>query len=126
MNSTEQIEFEGVETDEPVQVRVAIQVMTLEEIMESEVWTDAATSVEAFIQMVEEHGGSKSGGLAKDLLMSAIFGSGEFPLSRISCFDSKNIGHMLKILEGVGTYSADFRSGMVRKYGARIQVAMRA
>lgn len=124
MNSKEQIEFDGFEIDQPRQDPPVIKVRILEEIMESEMWTEAASSVEAFIEMVEEHAGTKSAGLAKEVLMSAILGSGSFPLHRTSCFDAKNIAHMLKILKAVGTYSGDFRSVMCRLYGVRINAAI--
>lgn len=86
--------------------------------MAQQIWDDGVRSLETFLEMIEEHSGSRSATLASQFLLSAVYGESSFNLSRMSAFDKYNIDHGLKILKAVGVHSADFRSTMAKAHSA--------
>lgn len=84
--------------------------------MTQQIWHEGTHSVHAFLSMLKEHPGTGSSTQASKLLISAIFGEGNFSLSRLSSFDSQNSEHALNILKAICCYGADFRTAMAKAH----------
>ena len=84
--------------------------------MTQKIWDEGARSVHAFLSMIKEHPGTGSSTQASKLLVSAIFGEGNFSLSRMSSFDLQNCEHALNILKAICFHAADFRTAMAKAH----------
>nr|WP_315229219.1 hypothetical protein [uncultured Limnohabitans sp.] len=84
--------------------------------MTQQVWDEGIRSVNEFLSMIKEHPRTGSSTQASKLLVSAIFGEGNFSLNRMSNFDLQNCEHALNILKAICYHAADFRTAVAKAH----------